>query len=80
VIAMTANFKDYLGAIEVKLEGVLYEIGLREEGPCALRGIWTCIACGATDITSELKAKTTEAIDLARSELLTHHEEVHCKK
>jgi hypothetical protein len=36
---MTARFKEYIGTIEVRIDGVLYEIGLREEAPRATRSL-----------------------------------------
>jgi hypothetical protein len=74
---MTSDFKVYLGAIEVEIDGLHYEIGLRKENGIGLRGLWTCMTCGSTEETSDLRPNDGEAIALAKLELNTHHEKCH---
>ena len=74
---MSDEFKDYLGAIEFEVDGVQYEIGLRQEHLRCLRGLWTCMRCGTKDATTELKSTEGEAIELAKVELKRHHDQVH---
>jgi hypothetical protein len=71
-----AIFKEYLGTLEVPIGDVLYEIGLRAEAQC-MRGLWTCMVCQRTEAATELRPTNMEAIDLARSELMKHHQEAH---
>ena len=63
---MKSDFKEYLGAIEIEVEGFRYEIGLRQEGDCGVRGIWSCVTCTSTAATSKLMPTEREAIELAK--------------
>ncbi len=71
-----ATFKEYLGTIEVPIDEVLYEVGLREEGE-RLRGIWSCTSCQSTHVAAELRPTSSEAIELAKLEVSKHHKDVH---
>jgi hypothetical protein len=73
---MMASFKEYLGTIEFPVDDVLYEVGLREEAE-RLRGLWTCTCCRYTHATADLRPTSSEAIELAKLELLKHHEDSH---
>jgi hypothetical protein len=76
-VTMMVRFKEYIGTIEFEVEDALYEIGLREEDDRGLRGIWTCVTCGKSGVTSMLMPTTTEALELAKVELMQHHREAH---
>jgi hypothetical protein len=76
-ITMTSDCVEYLGAIEVEIDGIQYEIGLRRENGFGLRGIWTCITCTSRNLARELKPSEGEAIDLARLEIVGHHDAIH---
>ncbi len=71
-----ATFKEYLGTIEVPVDEVIYEVGLREETE-RLRGLWSCTYCHCTHVTAELRPTNSEAIELAKRELMMHHEALH---
>lgn len=74
---MTSDFKVYLGAIEIQIVGIQYEIGLRKEEEHGLRGLWACLACNSSGETDDLMPTESEAIELAKLELSAHHAKHH---
>lgn len=74
---MTVTSKNYLGETESQLDGIRYEIGVREEGNGRFRGLLRCMACATMQPTAKLKQTAGEAVDLAKKELAEHHEHHH---
>lgn len=74
---MIGEIKEYLGAIELEIDGFPYEIGLRKEGDLGLRGTWTCLACEIKTGAECLMPTESRAIDQARLELEAHHQKKH---
>lgn len=76
-IALTSTAKSQHDAAKSQLDGIHYEVAVREEGNGRFRGMVKCIACAITQPTAKLKQTADEAVALAEQELVQHHEEVH---
>ena len=66
-------YKEYIGCVEFHIDGVLYELSLRELEMRQLQGTWNCHACSENGATSETNIDREIAIGLAKAEAKKHH-------
>lgn len=64
-------------SIEFLLGNVNYGVGLREGGRDGIRATWKCHHCAMMGVTKKPKPTQREALELAKEEVLQHHEAFH---